>query len=704
MNRENFPPRSSIMSLVPEYTAVSIQDLEPIVVKKSWKKLWLLVPLVFILVWVFYPTLPVITLSHVNEGYFAPKIHGVMWAKGQLEGYVIQTIDKKIIAVDPFSHKVKVILDLNTVKIPNLKLLLHFTVSNDQQTILFSTEPPSSWRTNTNGEYYVYHKEFHFLGSGISGAFMSPDGKHVVVAKDRNLFLVSRETNWIEKQISFTQNEAVSNGIADYIYQEEVFEDTKAVFWAPDSTSFAWLQFNDTNVPVYSYPKYFDQTIKQYPEYIPLRYPMPGTPNPEVKLFLTTLNNTTSFDYDKEWITCSVDWVNGYMLVHIMNRKQNMGIHLLCKEKCLEVRKEILIRGWIICHKVYPYKNGYLTIGNNNGYSHIAHYLYPNSSDPVFLTSGEWEVTEIVSCAQRIYFLSTQKSPHHRSLCLLGHECIHGYIKAEGSPNGSVILVTDLSMVPTQTFMRNFNESIIFEQNTELDKKLKKFNYIKPYIEVYGNISLKIYSQKSWNRPLLIIVYNGPGSQSVNEMFDVGICDVLASQNINCVIVDGAGTGFRGFDYMYQLQNNLGVLEVDDLFKAAKHLSSRLWVNKNRVGVWGWSYGGYVACKVAERNKNTFEYAIATAPVVDWTLYDSIYTERYLEDFKSSRVEAKNFNLRFMLMHGTQDYNVHFSNSMSLIRDLEIHNKKFDFIIYPESDHSMNGSYLHLLTLIQNFI
>lgn len=393
--------------------------------------------------------------------------------------------------------------------------------------------------------------------------------------------------------------------------------------------------------------------------------------------------------------------------------------------------------------------DGYIDVIKHDGYSHLAYFLPPENPKPYMLTGGQWEVLENYVDLKKnlIYFTATIASSverHFYAVNLLDvfHQDELPEIKAitngtkwysgSFSSGSRFLLLNDRGPdVPLQRLVDLHEEKIvkILEQNEEVRRSLDEYDIpstnistVTLYSEGNGDKSIEANMVEilppnfdlSKKYPILFYVYGGPGSQLVTQTFAVDFSHVVAAQlNAVVVTVDGRGTGFNninknlGSDYMYCVRDRLGHFEPLDQIAAAKEWIKRPYIDKERVAIWGWSYGGFLTLKTLEKDADrVFSYGVSIAPVTQWKLYDSIYTERYLrtpqdnpEGYKTASInDAESFKsvTRFLMMHGSGDDNVHFQNSLRLLDEFNLHAvENFDFMVFPDSDHSIsyhNGS------------
>nr|CAG8529769.1 15075_t:CDS:10 [Entrophospora candida] len=587
----------------------------------------------------------------------------------------------------------------------------------------------------------------------LSIALWSPVGHDILYVRDNDLYLLVGLTE--ERRITFDGSNIIYNGIPDWVYEEEVLASNIATWWSTSGKRIAYLRLNDSEVPEFHLSLYNDNHhIGPYPNDFVMRYPKPGYPNPTVALYIYHLDTPLAaqsgpvviendFKEDNKLIT-ELAWCgDDQLLVRVMNRIQDIQRTVLVDARKLKgkaVREEstaVTDNGWFEITKSMIYikptgsikSDSYLDIMSNNGYDHIAFFSTLDSSKPQFLTSGEWEVVGKISAIdysrELIYFISTEQSSIERHLYSVSFDGKNktaltpldkpGYYEVNFSPKAQYYeLKYQGPDVPWQKVKKIGDEKfeIVLESNDGLRELLSKYELPKQRyltVDIDGNklnaleISPPNMDESGHNKyPVLFRVYGGPGSQTVSQRFELDWHLFLASASklkYIVVTVDGRGTGFKGREFRMCVRTRLGEFEAKDQISAAKYWSTLPYVDKNRMAIWGWSFGGFVTSKVIEADSGAFQIGIAVAPVIDWRFYDSVYTERYMKTPElnpngyelSAVTNMTGFdNAKFLLIHGTGDDNVHFQNSLSLIDRFtlaSVHNYRVQ--IYTDSDHSI---------------
>lgn len=630
-----------------------------------------------------------------------------------------------------------------------------YVLSGDEQKILIRAESEPIYRHSSREENYVYTiktKQLKQLSTGGKQQYasFSPDGSKIAFVRMRNIFIVDLATGK-ETQITNTGKwNSIINGATDWVYEEE-FAFAKAFDWSPDNKRIAFYTFDETKVPEYN----MQMWGKLYPQDNRYKYPKPGEANAIISISCYSLDDkkTTKVDLGKEtnMYIPRIRWTQDPKLLSVLrlNRLQNKA-EILHADVSTGKAKVILVEE----SKTYvDVENSaddltYLADGKSfiqssekDGFKHL--YLYDMSGKLIRqITSGNWEVDAFYGIDEKtktLFFTSTELSSTERhvySISLDGkNKKIRSTDKGSNAANFSkdfnyYILSNDAADSPLKvTLHKTANDQLIkiLENNATLRKVMdgyaiseKEFMSIK----TADNVTLNAWMIKPANfdpakkYPMLMFVYGGPGNQQVMNHFD-GYNFLwyqhLASKGYIVTCVDNRGTGGRGADFKKSTYLNLGKLEVKDQIEAAKYWGTLPYVDKARIGIQGWSYGGFMAANCIFQGADVFKAAISVAPVTNWRFYDSIYTERFLRtpqenatgyDENSPVTHAKNLKGNFLLIHGTGDDNVHFQNAIALEDALIKANKQFQSFYYPNRNHGIYGgnTRLHLYTMMTNFI
>uniref|UniRef100_A0A8C2YDK1 Fibroblast activation protein alpha n=1 Tax=Coturnix japonica TaxID=93934 RepID=A0A8C2YDK1_COTJA len=501
----------------------------------------------------------------------------------------------------------------------------------------------------------------------------------------------------------------IFNGIPDWVYEEEMLATKYALWWSPSGKYLAYVQFNDSDIPVIEY-SYFGED--QYPRKIIIPYPKAGAKNPTVKVFIVDTTNTEAFgpkevppfflfhlfssDHYFTWLT----WVTDNRVgVQWLKRIQNFSVLAICDFNensntwdCPESQQHIeeSQTGWaggFFVSAPYFTSDGssyYKIFSDKNGYKHI-HYINGSVENAIQITSGEWEAIYIFRVTNDAIFYSSNEfegypgrrniykisigSKPIRKLCItcsLRKERCQYYTARFSERSKYYALICYGPGIPISTLFENESdrELRILEDNQELQSALQEILLPKEEInklEVDGiTLWYKMLVPPQFDRskkyPLLIQVYGGPCSQNVKHTFSISWITYLASkEGIIVALVDGRGTAYQGDKILHAVYRRLGVYEVEDQISAVKKFIEMGFIDEKRIAIWGWSYGGYVSSLALGSGSGVFKCGIAVAPVSSWEYYASIYTERFmglpvesdnLEHYKNSTVMARAKNFQ----------------------------------------------------------
>ncbi|KAL1859324.1 hypothetical protein Plec18170_002440 [Paecilomyces lecythidis] len=493
--------------------------------------------------------------------------------------------------------------------------------------------------------------------------------------------------------------------------------------------------------------------LENYPEVRHIKYPKAGSPNPTVSLQFYDVEKGEVFSVDvsqdfpdEDRLIIEVVWTaNENVLVRETNRESDV-LKVIVIDTASRAGRVVrsddiasLDGGWVEPTQSTRYipadpekgrpHDGYLDVIPHEGYDHLAYFTPLDNATPILLTSGEWEVVGGPAAVDLendiVYFIATREAPTQRhvySVKLDGSDLKPitdtseiGYYGASFSKGGGYVLLTYRGpSIPWQavksTPSNDMSYTEVIEENKGLAQMVK--DHALP-VEIYSNVTIDGYTLQVVERrpphfnpkkkyPVLFHLYGGPGSQTVDRTFGVDFHSYLASSlGYIVVTVDGRGTGFIGRKARCIVRGNLGHYEARDQIETAKIWAAKPYVDETRIAIWGWSYGGFMTLKTLEQDAGkTFQYGMAVAPVTDWRFYDSIYTERYMhtpehnpsgyDNSSISDVSALSQNVRFLVIHGVADDNVHLQNSLALIDKLDLAGvENYDVHVYPDSDHSI---------------
>ena len=583
-------------------------------------------------------------------------------------------------------------------------------------------------------------------------ATFSPDNSKIAYVRNNNLYYKNLDDFKEEKITHNGSINKIINGATDWVYEEE-FSIHKGFFWSPDGSKISYYVFNEEHV------KQFEMEIYDnlYPSQYRFKYPKAGEQNSSLAIKVFDLNNNRTYNFDigneKDIYIPRIMWSKreNELIVFKMNRLQNK-LELLRGNINNKVNpnSEIIVQNiysevsetYIDIHDntVFINENQFLWTSEKDGYNHLYLIDYKAKKE-IQLTSGKWEVTKMYGYSaneKTIFFQAAKKTPTDREVYSLNIDSKKIQLLSNSSGTNDASFSSNYNyFINTHSdannpFMITLNDNKgkllkVLEDNKSLLNKMNDFDLVEKIffsIPNDNNIDLNAWIMKpelldtNKKHPLLIYVYGGPGINTVNNAWswmNYFWFQYLVKQGFVVVSVDNRGTGYRGKEFKHATYLQLGKLETEDQIDAAIHMGKLNYIDKDRIGIFGWSYGGYMSSLCISKGADVFNSAIAVAPVTNWRYYDNIYTERFMRtpkengdnyDINSPINHVRKIKGNYLLIHGTADDNVHFQNSMEMVNSLVKENKEFDFFAYPNKNHGISGGYtrLHLYNKMTNFL
>ncbi|NVN95115.1 MAG: S9 family peptidase [Bacteroidetes bacterium] len=644
------------------------------------------------------------------------------------------------------------IIDASTIKLPDGKKLEidDYQFSKDEFKILISTNTEAIYRHSSISDFYIWDIKSGKLSELSSGgkirlAEFSPDGNKIAFARNNNMFVKNLTDN---KELQITTdglNNNIIYGSTDWVYEEE-FSFTKAFFWSPDGSKLAYYRFDESKVKQYTMTTWGDL----YPEQYEYKYPKAGEDNSVVNIFTYDANTSkiTKMDIGAEnnQYIPRIYWtaLPNTLAILRMNRLQNKLEILLnnandgsSKIIYTETNKYYIE---ITDDIQFLNNNQFVITSEKDGYNHI--YLYDLSGKLIKqLTTGKWDVVNIKGIDEKnklIYYIAAESAPYNKDLCVIKFDGSRKTtLSTKSGTNDANFSNTFKYYIGTFTDANtpgiysintaNGKEIKVLESNEKLTKTLKTFGFTKKEfrkLKTEEGVELNYWMIKpadfdsTKKYPLFMYVYGGPGHNTVTNSYgysDLSWFEMLAQKGYIVVSVDNRGTAFRGEEFKKCTYKELGKLETEDQISAAIYFGNQRYIDKDRIGIFGWSYGGYMSTLCMTKGADYFKAGIAVAPVTNWKYYDNIYTERFMRtpqenpsgyDDNSPINHVKKLKGKYLLVHGTGDDNVHVQNSMDLITALVNANKQFEMQFYPNKNHSIYGGItrFHLYTRMTEFI
>ena len=713
--------------------------------------------------WIFQPAYAQqkqpIAFEHLFDGTFSPDgIQNINWMKDGRYYTALESTDEgtELRKYDILSGNYEVLVSSADLKAPGRDepiSIQGYQFSADENKLLIKTDVEQIWRRSTRENYYVYN-----LQNGSTSkltpttekqqyAQLSPAGDKAAYVQDNNLYMVELSTGEVTPITRDGEFNKIINGATDWVYEEE-FGFAKAWFWSPDGEKIAYYRFDESRVKEF----FMTEWGSLYPGLTRFKYPKAGEKNSIVKIGVYDLGTgqTTWMDIGSETdqYIPRINWTRNsdVLAIRRMNRLQNRQDLLLANTETGESRviKRESSDAWIdVNDNLVFLENGeqFIYTSEESGYNHV--YLYDMEGELLRqVTKGNWEVTDYLGYNEqtgRVYYISTESSPLQRHLYSIG---LDGKDKRKLSGEegwNSVNMSRDYKYYiqthsapgtpPRYTLHEGDGSQVrVLEDNGELSQRMEDYRLpAKEFIRIpLSQATLNGYLLKPHDfdpnkkYPVLIYVYGGPGSQTVTQAFESGQRAMwhryLTEQGYIIASIDNRGTGGRGRHFEKQVYKKLGQYEVTDQIDATRYLVENYgFIDSSRVGIWGWSYGGYMSSLVLARGNDLFSTAIAVAPVTSWRFYDTIYTERFMqtpqmnpEGYKKGApvTYADQIRGEYLLVHGTGDDNVHFQNAVRMTDRLVEEGIQFENMYYPNRNHGIYGGNTrrHLYEMLNDFI
>ena len=627
-----------------------------------------------------------------------------------------------------------------------------YEFSEDETKLLIETEREQIYRRSSRANFYVFDRDkktmTHVYTDGKQRyATFSPDATKVAFVRGNDMYYKDLSTN---KEIRITSDgkpNNIINGATDWVYEEE-FSLARAFQWSPDGQRIAFMRFDESEV------KEFTMTLFKgglYPEYETFKYPKVGETNATVTVHLYDINTGkvigAQTGNEKDTYFPRIKWTKNprILCVYKMNRHQNK-LELLMTDavsgKSAVILKEENPYYIDITDDLTFLDNGkeFIWTSEVDGYNHI--YLYNVKGKKVRqITKGKFDVTSFYGYdkeRETIYYQAAEKKPMQREVYSIGLNGKNKKMmsKEAGTNRGDFsstfdYFVNSHSSVATPgnyiVYKNDGSKVRMIEDNADLKRKKKEYGISdKEFFTCNANDGTKLNGwmikppnmEKGKKYPVFMYVYGGPGSQTVQDSWDAfnGIWfQMLAQKGYIVASVDNRGTGARGQEFKKMTYKELGKYETEDQIAAAKYLGGLDYADKDRIGIFGWSYGGYMSSLCIFKGNDVFKSAIAVAPVASWKWYDTIYTERYMrteEENPSGYKDNSPVNFtdglegNYLLVHGIADDNVHWQNTVEMANALIASDKQFDTYFYPNRNHGIFGGNTrhHLYTAMTNFI
>lgn len=695
-------------------------------------------------------------LRAIVKGDYNPKKPQAI--KSMLDGefYTQMSTDGKTITKYNYKSgkEEQILLDVEKTKGVKIKKIEGYFFSPTEKLMLVYTNAEKVYRRSFVADYYIFDVERNKL-TALSDSvgkqrdpIFSPNGRNIVFFRGKNLYMQKLDYE-TESMVTKNGTENQIFGVTDWLYEEE-FGVTNLITWSPDSKLIAYVGLDETEVGTYQYTQFGEYPFKSdadlYPTVKSFKYPKAGTANPKPTLYIFDVYYKVAKKVefpseDGEYYIPRIKWSNNQeeMAVFILNRNQD-------RLNMYTVNSKSLLSKIMVTENGNPYvdytnidfvqfskDNSFTFASERDGYRHL--YLYnANGILNKQLTTGKYDITQYYgydTIKKLYYYQAAEKSPLGRDVFCVDAKGKKTQITDGKGTNNALfnnsfsyfVNESSTALSPTKFILcSNSGKQIrVLEENADLAQKIaslpkKEFITLKSADgqDLNAWVLKPADFSESKKYPVVMYQYSGPNSQEVLDEFSVGLEHNLVENGIVVVCVDGRGTGARGEQFRKCTYQHLGELEAKDQLAAAKQLGALPYVDKNKIGIWGWSYGGFTTLMAMSTGEKVFAAGVAVAPATDFKFYDTAYTERYMRrpqenltgyDKSSPMALASKLEGRLLLVHGSADDNCHVQNTLEYADRLVEANKQFDMQIYTNKNHSIKGgnARYHLYTRITEF-
>ena len=685
-----------------------------------------------------------ITLNKIHSGYYRTEyIYGIN-SMNDGEHYTVLEKDGIVKYSYKTGKKIETILEAK---------IQDYTFSHDESKVLVLNEQQPIYRHSFLGKYHVVNLSKNGKitalnnGNWVQEPKFSPDGRFVAFISGNNLYYQDLSSEKIT-QITFDgEKNKIINGLADWVYEEE-FGHADMYQWTKNSESLVFVKFDESQVKEMNM-QVFNGNL--YPQDFRFKYPKAGEENSKVSVYAydLKLNKSTQINlanFEAYYIPQVFQTAQpNEIAIATSNRHQNKLEIIKINTKNYSTKKILTETdvAWIETDNLsleFLEDNSFLWASERDGFRHFYWYA-PDGKLKKQITKGNWEITDYYGFSPKnseILVQTTEKGSTNRVVSKINIKTgkkhivseLNGTNNADFSKSFQYFINTHSSAEQPNTYtLRDFNGKTLRElqNNNSTLKKLQSDGFVtKEFFQIPNKngdqmnawmIKPKDFSPNK-KYPVLMYQYSGPGSQQVSNAWDGRNTiwfNLLAQKGYIVLCVDGRGTGYRGTKYKKATYKNLGKYEIEDQIAAAQWIGSQSFVDAGRIGIFGWSFGGYMASLAMTKGADVFKVGIAVAPVTTWRYYDTIYTERYLQtpqenpqgyDENSPINFANLMKGKYLLIHGTADDNVHYQNAVEMAEALIQKNKEFEFMTYPDKNHGIYGgnTRLHLHQKMTDFI
>lgn len=706
-----------------------------------------------------------VTLQDVANGtYRAQSIQGL---KPMLDGEHYTQISKDHKRIVKYSFKtgkeVEAIFDVTKARNCELKRFDDYIMSPDESLILIQTETQPIYRRSFTAVYYLYNVKNRTLEPLSNNGpqqvpLFSPDSHQIAFVRNNNIYLIKLLFGNSESQVTKDgEYNKVLNGIPDWVYEEE-FAFNRAFDFSADSRMIAYIRFDESRVPTYSFQWYKGMAPEKtayatYPGSYDYKYPKSGAVNSKVSVHTFDIKSHVTrkmeLPIDSDGYVPRIKFTDDPEKLAIMtlNRHQNrFDLYManprsaVCKVAVRDEAEQYIKEQAYSNIAFYP--ENMVMMSERDGYNHL--YLYTIGGNLVKqITKGKFEVKEFLGWDQKanvFYYTSNEESPLRTAVYKIDGKGKKTKLSTRTGTNNALFsknlnyYINTYSSAQTPPLITLNNnkgqEMVTLLDNKELKNKISQLNMpTKEFftfktsegVELNGWMMKPANFNPSKKYPVIMHQYSGPGSQQVLDKWGIGSFGdggmfeaVMCDKGYIMVCVDGRGTGGRGAAFEKCTYLSIGLKEAADQAETAKYLSTLSYVDGSRIGIWGWSYGGYNTLMSMSEGSGAFKAGVAIAAPTDWRFYDTVYTERFMRTPKengdgyraSSAINhVAALKGKLLLIHGSADDNVHFQNFMEYNEALVQANIQFETQIYTNRNHGISGGNTrnHLMNRVVNF-
>lgn len=624
-----------------------------------------------------------------------------------------------------------------------------YKFSSDEKQILIAANIQRIYRTSFVADYYIWNTinktavKITKEGKAQLAEF-SPDGRMVLYIQNNNIYLYDVESDKTIKVTKDGKKNSIINGTSDWVYEEELGL-SKAFSWSPDSRYISYMKFDESKVKEMNLTFYGDL----YPSEFSYKYPKAGEDNSVVTIHTYNVQSEKTVNVDvgentDQYIARIKFTPNNMLSIIRLNRLQNK-LDILFADPLTGKSNTVFTENskyyYGESYDITFLKDGrFIKISDRDGYTHI--YLHEkNGKIKNEVTKGNFDIYEFKGVdedAGTIYYTAFSPDGINRDLYVINLDGTgkkqlsyrDGFNNANFSSGFKYYILSQSDAnTPGYYELKRKDGTLVkvLNDNQEMIDKMKEYNFVNKEffkftttngVELNGWIMKPAALEEGRKYPVLMYVYGGPGSQSVTNTFgyfDYVWYQMLCQKGYAIACVDGRGTGGRGSEFEKQIYGQMGKLELNDQIEGAKYLATLPFVDKDRIGIWGWSFGGYMSALCITAGADYFKTAVSVAPVTNFRYYDNIYTERYLGlpkdnapgyDDNSPIKHADKMKGSLLVVHGSTDDNVHYQNTMEFVNALIKSNKQFEMQIYPNKNHNISGgnTRYHLFKRITDYI